>query len=320
MTELFPWQQEVWQHVVSRVEQQRLPHAVLLTGVEGLGKIQVAVKMAESLLCLAVDQQFHACGGCHSCQLMQAGNHPDHFTIRAEETGKSIKIDQIRLLKEKQTLTPSIAKWKTVIIESAESMTHSAANSLLKLLEEPQNNTQLILTTDAVHRLPITIRSRCQQMHLSAPSYPVTLQWLHSQGVSTDADQLQKISTLTQDAPFTIVKTLESNEWQVYQQIQHDFGQLLQQHANPVQLANQWQQLNLMKVMHQLLSIIKKRLIQHYSEDAEVNKLQPYWQIVDCIVDTIKLISSPNNYNKTLLIEGFMVFVMRIVKTNSVDL
>lgn len=319
MTQLFPWQQEIWQHVVTRVEQERLPHAVLLTGVAGLGKTQFAAKMAESLLCLATDKAFHACGLCHSCQLMLVGNHPDHLSIRAEEAGKSIKIDQIRTLKDKQSLTPSVAKWKTVIIESADAMTNSAANSLLKLLEEPQNNTILILTTNAVHRLPITIRSRCQQMHMATPEYSTTLQWLNSQDVIADVEQLQKISSLTQDAPFAIVNALASNEWQTYQQLQQDFEQLLQHGVNPVQLTSQWQQLDLIKVMHQLLSICKTRLKQHYSGYAELNKSQQYWQIVDCIVDTIKLISSANNYNKTLLIENFMVSVMRIANTDPIN-
>jgi len=319
MSELFPWQQDVWQHVVVRVEQQRLPHAILLTGVAGLGKMQFAAKMAESLLCLNTVNQFHACGICHSCQLMQAGNHPDHLTIRSEEAGKSIKIDQIRALKEKQSLTPSVSAWKTVVIESADSMTHSAANSLLKLLEEPQNNSILILTTNAVHRLPITIRSRCQQIHMSAPEYAVSLKWLDSQGISSDIEQLQKLSSLTHDAPFSMVKALESNEWQSYQQIQYDFEELLLQRANPVQLASQWQQLDPLKIMHQLLSIIKTRLKNHYSGYAELSDTQQYWQIVDCIVNTIKLISSQNNYNKTLLIEDFMVSVMRIKNTNSVN-
>lgn len=319
MMALFPWQQTLWQHVIARVEQQRMPHAVLLTGVAGLGKNLFAVKMAESLLCLATDSQFHACGVCHSCQIMQAGNHPDHLTIRVEEAGKSIKIEQIRALKEKQSLTPSIAKWKTVVIEAADSMTNSAANSLLKLLEEPQNNTILILTSDAVHRLPVTIRSRCQQMHMTAPDYSITLPWLSSQGISTDIEQLQKLASLTLDAPFAIVTALETNEWQRYQQLQQDFDLLLQHQANPVQMASQWQQYDLLKVMHQLLSTIKIRLKQHYSGYAEVSKTQQYWQIVDCIVNTIKLVSSSNNYNKTLLIEDFMVSVMRISNTNSVN-
>ena len=319
MTKLFPWQQTVWQHIVDRVEQQRMPHAVLLTGVAGLGKKQLAVKMAESLLCLAADKQFNACGVCHSCQIMQAGNHPDHLTIRSEEAGKSIKIDQIRALKEKQSLTPSVGKWKTVVIESADLMTNSAANSLLKLLEEPQNNTILILTTNAVHRLPVTIRSRCQQMHLSTPDYSMTLKWLDSQGVTTDADQLRKISSLTLDAPFAIVNALETNEWQSYQQIQQDFDQLIQQQANPVQLASQWQQLDLVKVMHQLLSTVKARLQQQYLEYADARVTQHYWYIADCIVSTIKLISSSNNYNKTLLIEDFMVSVMRITQTKAAN-
>ncbi|PTB86735.1 DNA polymerase III subunit delta' [Pseudidiomarina aestuarii] len=319
MTALFPWQQTVWQHIVDRVEQQRMPHAVLLTGVAGLGKKQLASKMAESLLCLAADKQFNACGVCHSCQIMQAGNHPDHLTIRSEEAGKSIKIDQIRALKEKQSLTPSVANWKTVVIESADLMTNSAANSLLKLLEEPQNNTILILTTNAVHRLPVTIRSRCQQMHLSTPDYSMTLKWLDSQGVVTDADQLRKISSLTLDAPFAIVNALETNEWQSYQQIQQDFDQLIQQQANPVQLASQWQQLDLVKVMHQLLSTVKARLQQQYLEYADASLTQHYWPIADCIVSTIKLISSSNNYNKTLLIEDFMVSVMRITQTKAAN-
>lgn len=315
MTELFPWQQDAWQHVVDRVEQQRLPHAILLSGVAGLGKNQFATKIVESLLCLAVNAQFHACGICHSCQLMQAGNHPDHLTIRSEEVGKSIKIEQIRALKDKQSLTPSIAQWKTVIIESADVMTNGAANSLLKLLEEPQNNTILLLTTNAVHRLPITIRSRCQQLQVLAPDYQTTLQWLKSQSISTTAEQLQNLSSFTLDAPLKIVRALESNEWQEYQQIQNDFDQLLKQQVNPVQLAMQWQQLDLVKVMQQLLSTIKNRLKQHYSGYAELCKAQQYWQIVDCIVETIKLVSSSNNYNKTLLIEDFMVSVMRISRT-----
>tara|TARA_E500000305_G_scaffold111270_1_gene122394 strand:- start:4872 stop:5627 length:756 start_codon:yes stop_codon:yes gene_type:complete len=250
---------------------------------------------------------------------MQAGNHPDHLTIRSEEAGKSIKIDQIRALKEKQSLTPSVANWKTVVIESADLMTNSAANSLLKLLEEPQNNTILILTTNAVHRLPVTIRSRCQQMHLSTPDYSMTLKWLDSQGVVTDADQLRKISSLTLDAPFAIVNALETNEWQSYQQIQQDFDQLIQQQANPVQLASQWQQLDLVKVMHQLLSTVKARLQQQYLEYADASLTQHYWHIADCIVSTIKLISSSNNYNKTLLIEDFMVSVMRITQTKAAN-
>src|SRR5690554_7020579 len=94
MIELYLWQQNIWQHIIARVKQQRLPHAVLLTGVSGLGKISLAGKIAESLLCLAVDNNFHACGRCHSCQLMRAGNHPDHLSVRAEESGKSIKIER----------------------------------------------------------------------------------------------------------------------------------------------------------------------------------------------------------------------------------
>ncbi len=317
MIELYPWQQDTWQHILARVKQQRLPHALLLTGVAGLGKTCLAGKLAESLLCLAPDIDFHACGSCHSCQLMLAGSHPDHLYIHAEEAGKTIKIEQIRALKEKQSLTPSIASWKTVIIESADAMTHSAANSLLKLLEEPPGNTILMLTTNAVHYLPVTIRSRCQQMHLTAPDIQSTLQWLKAQRLEVDAVQLEKLAPFTLNAPLTIANALTTDEWQHYQQVQQDFEQLLKQPLNPVQLATEWQQYDLIKVMHQLLFNIKTRLKHYFCEQTALGLPQQYWQIVDCIINTIKLLSSSNNYNKTLLIEDFMVSVMRIAQTES---
>lgn len=316
MIELYPWQQDTWQHILARVRQQRLPHALLLTGVAGLGKTSLAGKLAESLLCLAPDTDFHACGRCHSCQLMLAGSHPDHLYIHAEEAGKAIKIEQIRALKEKQSLTPSIAAWKTVIIESADAMTHSAANSLLKLLEEPPGNTILILTTDAVHYLPVTIRSRCQQMQLTAPDTQSTLQWLKQQQIEVDAAQLQKLASFTFNAPLTIANALTTGEWQHYQQVQQDFEQLLKQSPNPVQLAAEWQQYDLIKVMHQLLFSVKSRLKHSLCEEMGRGQPQQYWQIVDCIINTIKLLSSSNNYNKTLLIEDFLVSVMHISQTD----
>lgn len=316
MIELYPWQQDTWQHILARVRQQRLPHALLLTGVAGLGKTSLAGKLAESLLCLAPDTDFHACGRCHSCQLMLAGSHPDHLYIHAEEAGKAIKIEQIRALKEKQSLTPSIAAWKTVIIESADAMTHSAANSLLKLLEEPPGNTILILTTDAVHYLPVTIRSRCQQMQLTAPDTQSTLQWLKQQQIEADVAQLQKLASFTFNAPLTIANALTTGEWQHYQQVQQDFEQLLKQSPNPVQLAAEWQQYDLIKVMHQLLFSVKSRLKHSLCEEMGREQPQQYWQIVDCIINTIKLLSSSNNYNKTLLIEDFLVSVMHISQTD----
>ena len=104
---LYPWQAQSWQHFVQQYRQQRMPHAVLLTGVEGLGQLAFAEQMAMLVLC-EQHELSEPCGQCHSCQLFSAGNHPDHTVIRPEETGKQIKIEQIRGLKQKQTLTTNV--------------------------------------------------------------------------------------------------------------------------------------------------------------------------------------------------------------------
>lgn len=154
-------------------------------------------------------------------------------------------------------------------------------------------------------------------MHLTAPDSRSTLQWLKEQQIEVDAAQLEKLASFTLNAPLTIANALATDEWQHYQRVQQDFERLLKQPINPVRLAAEWQQYDLIKVMHQLLFSIKTRLKHYFCEQTTLGQPQQYWQIVDCIINTIKLISSSNNYNKTLLIEDFMVSVMRISQTEA---
>jgi len=131
---IYPWQTIQWQLFSQQKQQQRLPHAIVMTGVNGLGKRSLADQMVAALLC-ENDNTSEPCGQCHSCQLFMAGSHPDHTIIEPEESGKQIKIEQIRRLKDKQQLTPTVAKWKTVIVCPADNMNINANNSLFKLLE-----------------------------------------------------------------------------------------------------------------------------------------------------------------------------------------
>jgi DNA polymerase-3 subunit delta' len=290
----------------------RMPHALLLTGIAGLGKQRFADKIAASLLCQQPGDNAEACGQCHSCRLLNAGSHPDHTVVAPEETGKQIKVDQIRELKAKQTLMPKVSGWKTVIIRSADSMNISAFNSLLKLLEEPQPQSVLLLISQNPHQLPITIRSRCQTLAMPVPEQQAAIDWLSEQNPQQDEKAWQSLLKLVQGAPLAAL-TMQEHGLEQIQQVRQDFAALMRAQANPVKLAAAWQQYDLLSIMHQLQHMLQQKLLSLLSREVAVSQglLKQYWAISDCITSTIKLISSQNNPNKTLLIEDFMVTVMQ---------
>lgn len=321
MLDLYPWQQSLWQQFLAAKNQQKLAHAIALTGVDGLGKAQFAQQMAKAVLCLSPNEEGNACGQCHSCQVFDAGNHPDHLDIEPEEAGKQIKIEQIRDLKEKQQLTPTISTWKTVVINPAYSMNVNANNSLLKLLEEPEANTLIILITSKPERMPITVKSRCQSMHFNAPEKETCLKWLQQHYPNfNDAPLVDELLQLAKGAPLKLIEMLEENVGEQVTQINTDFEQLIKLSQNPMQLAAAWMQYEPSQLMEQLYQNVHKRIV-------ELNKMpktqqsdaqgKQYWQIADCIVHTTKLISSQNNLNKQLLLEGFLVELSTIFHTKA---
>ncbi len=137
----------------------RLAHAYLFSGPEGIGKATVAGEMAASLLCTE-KSSLDPCGYCPGCRQYASGNHPDFLHVRPD--GVSIKIEQIRNLKKQLAFSPFAGGIRVILIEEAQTMRREAANSLLKLLEEPPpDNLFLLIAADAEPILP-TIISRCQ--------------------------------------------------------------------------------------------------------------------------------------------------------------
>ena len=314
---IYPWQQKQWESFNLQQSRQRLAHAILLTGLQGLGKLTFANQMVKSVLCTESDSE--TCGNCHSCKLFEAGSHPDHSLIMPEDEGKQIKIEKIRELKNKQELTPTVSKWKTIIIESANMMNSNSNNSLLKLLEEPQANTLLILITSKPEKLPITIISRCQRLILNSPDYQSASAWMQQQG-SFDIEQIEALLNLAKGAPLEALKLSETNILQQIKQIDLDFESMLKRRANPVVLAKDWQQYNLVMLLNYLQGDIKKRLLATpMKSNSKLNKR--YWTIYDCIIKAIKLLSSANNINNILLIEQFIVSVVdkNWDKKNAID-
>jgi DNA polymerase-3 subunit delta' len=292
-------------------QQDRIPHAVLIDGRAGLGKQAFANRLINSILCSQPDEGFTACGQCHSCQLRMADTHPDHTEISPEAPGKQIKVDQIRELKESQSLMPKVSAAKTVLITSADQMNISAYNSLLKLLEEPRSNTVLVLLTRNRDQLPVTIKSRCQTITIPVPTTDSALAWLQTQESSFTTEQWQTLLKLSYGAPLAAVE-LGEDGLQQQQQLMHDIALLMRAQANPVKMAAAWQSFDLKSVLLQVQSMMQIKISSLLQNDATISLalIKHYWAIVDCITETIKLISSQNNPNKVLLTEDFMVTVM----------
>ena len=137
------------------LDKKRLPHALLFAGPSGVGKAMTARVLAASLLCGSKEP----CGSCSSCIAFTRQSHAGLFSIMPDRG--NIKIDQIRALNREASLGAALGEARVCIIHDAEKMTLQAANSLLKLLEEPPRNFYFILVASSAHALPGTILSRC---------------------------------------------------------------------------------------------------------------------------------------------------------------
>jgi DNA polymerase-3 subunit delta' len=142
---------------------QSMVQSWLFTGPPGSGRSHVALAFAAALLC-----DSGGCGDCHSCHLANRGSHPDLEVIRTE--GLSLKIDEVREIIARASWEPSTSRFRVVVIEDAERLTESAANALLKAIEEPGVRTIWLLCSPTVEDVLPTIRSRCRQIALVTPS------------------------------------------------------------------------------------------------------------------------------------------------------
>lgn len=144
--------------------EKRLPHALLFTGIEGIGKNLTAKVLAKVLLCSGEEKP---CNICPSCRAFDAKNHPDFYYLEPEGKANNIKIEQIRQMQSQIALSPYLADKRVVIINDAETMNEAAENSLLKTLEEPTGDIVFILVTANKDLLLPTILSRCMKLYFA---------------------------------------------------------------------------------------------------------------------------------------------------------
>lgn len=145
------------------VRSDRLPSALVFSGLHGIGKHLIAREVARQLLCEQRDDAPQGgCGACRTCTLFEAGTHPDLISLTfSGERGASV--DDIRQALEKMSLKPFMGGKKVAILNDADDISIVGANIILKSLEEPRPDTYFILVLANPSRLPATILSRCQR-------------------------------------------------------------------------------------------------------------------------------------------------------------
>ncbi len=194
MSDLYPWQLADWRRLQELRE--RLPHGVLIKGGKGIGKLDMAKRFAQSLLCQSVRGDGSACDGCPSCHWFSQGSHPDFRLIEPDaisqegeesESGKKpskeISVEQIRALADFVGMSAHQGGKRIVIIHPAEAMNGNAANALLKSLEEPPTGLIFLLISHKPQQLLPTILSRCLSFTVAAPDHQAAVAWLKTQDV-----------------------------------------------------------------------------------------------------------------------------------------
>lgn len=323
---LLPWQKDLWSSLQQRHSQSGLPHALLLTGLKGIGKHQLALHLAQWLLCLS-PQKEGGCQQCHSCHLFNANNHPDFMLCQPEDNSRQIRIDSVRRVNDFLTKTPQISRCQVVSLAPVEVMHTGAANALLKTLEEPAGESFLLLETERFGSVLPTIRSRCQRINLTPPTHEQALSWLQEKAATAQ----QALSSEQANLALRIAQQAPLQAWQWIEQKNE------QQHQLWLEQLQGWTAgtLSLQQAVKSMSSL-EIQFITHcfYNALSDLIKaklaIAPTWQILQgriseslnvATLDTTKLLalqqsvaetlghllSGLGNYNKQLLCESLLL-------------
>lgn len=223
-------------------------HALLLHGPEGVGQFELAMVVAQSVLCEAPSRTTAPtglpCGHCEACHLLQQGAHPDLMvlvpealreslglsqasseteggdggstagpTTKSKSAGREIRVADVRRAIDWGHQTSSRGRAKVLVLHPAQALNLVAANALLKTLEEPAGVLQLVLSTADPQALLPTLRSRCQQVQLAVPASDTAASWLEAQGVQDAPAVLAAAGGRPQEALALVREGLDARRW-----------------------------------------------------------------------------------------------------------
>lgn len=321
---MLDWFNDSWRRINRARQQGRLPHALLINAPAGTGKHLFARHLASALLCEQTDTDGQTCGHCPACGWLDAGTHPDLLELAPDEKGKAIKVDQVRSFCTDLAMSSHGGRYKVAIIHPADAMNVNAANSLLKTLEEPTDNTMLILLTASSGRLPATIRSRCQQLTPGLPDEKQGIQWL----VSTGMKEKQAVNCLqiAAGAPLSALAVFESGLAEVHEHRLDQLEKIATGALDPISVAKEWYAESMQETLDWwrtwLQDLIRWQVAGQQPTDASAaHKLQRSAETVDCrfiyeLQD--RVIKASNMFgsglNQQLLMEDLLISWARLAQ------
>ncbi len=325
MEPLFPWQQKQWQQLWRVKQENSLAHALLFVGIPGVGKAAFADNFSRVLLCQSITSNAVAsypCYTCHSCRLIEGKTHPNVLWVEPEKKGQAIKVDQIRDVSDFINQSALQGDYRIVIIHPANAMNASAANALLKTLEEPPVGALLILISDQKQGLPATILSRCQRIVFPPPKQEEARVWL-KQHITDSTLDIELLLKLAHGAPLAAMQLMQEDLLSQRQTLLQALYGLRQQQANPVTVAAKLQEMDAVKVIDFVLSWVMDllRLQVNADKNSIINKdyepqlaalaqqipIKSNNQLMIYLQQLRGQISNGINLNKQLMIENILI-------------
>jgi len=227
--EAFPWQEKNWATIERAWRIGRLPHALMLEGPQGLGKSVFARRVAAMVL------------GRDEIDPDRGLTHPDLNMLTLAEGKKQIVVEQVRELCAELAMTSYASGYKVAIIDPAERMNINAANSLLKTLEEPTDDTLLILVRSRLDTLPATVASRCQRLRFAVPTEDDAVDWLEQQDAGRDWRPLLHIVA---GAPLAALRAAEEGMDKLDRRFREDLTEIAAGRRDPVKVASDWSKID----------------------------------------------------------------------------
>ena len=234
-------------------------HALLINGLQAIGKSQQASKVCQALLKQSSSDQAE--------QLIRAGTHPDlhvltsaysHHQLDAslqnsalryldadalekKRLSRQISVDSIRSLVSSMSESPALGGYKLALIYPAEDMNKNSANALLKFLEEPTNKTLIILISHDISKLAATIRSRCMRINISTPSIEISKSWLKQNHAGVVESEIDKVLLLASNRPLLASQYLLDGQQKIVDDLLTDVEQLVSSNSlNVITTAKKW--------------------------------------------------------------------------------
>lgn len=316
---MLPWQADLWHMLAGR---RQHAHAYLLHGPAGIGKRVLADHLMALLLCQKPTMA-GACERCKGCMLLAARTHPDHCILEPEEADKAIRVDQVRHLVGFISQTAQLGGRKVVLLEPAEAMNLSAANALLKSLEEPAGDTVLLLVSHQPSRLLPTIKSRCVQQRCPLPGRQQSLDWLGSRLPELQPAAREELLALAAGSPLAALKLHGVGVLEMRVLVVEGVKKLLKRQQTPSQLAEAWNPLSLILLLdwfcewaHLILryqmtgdeeglgAADMQKVVQYLAQKAAPGSLL---ELQDWLLVHRQKVLAKANLNRVLLLEALLV-------------